>query len=291
MREACNRYAVEERASSLFHDKVLPLYAGYPGFARIKENFPRMQYYLNLLAQESTIRPGLSLVDLGGGLSPWSALLSALGLRVTLIDDFGGGGGVECGTEEICQTLLSRFQAAGVSICSQDLLMTRLPFADESVDVMTCFQCFEHFQHSSLHLWGEIRRILRPDGIILVATPNSVNLRKRLSVLLGNTNLCSLDEWYYAGNPFRGHVREPTLEELKTLLGWNGFAVQATAGRNFLGQDSLTAGKYFSAKSVLLMWQLLDRLLRLAPTLCSDIHVVGRKTSLPLASTTRGCTA
>ena len=291
MREVCNRYALEEQAGSLFHDKVLPLYAGYPGFARIKENFSRMQFYLSLLAQENLVHPGLQVVDLGGGLSPWSALLSALGLRVTLIDDFGGGGGVERNAEETCRTLLSRFRAAGVSISTQDFLMTRLPFADESVDVVTCFHCFEHFHHSSRQLWGEIRRILRPDGVILVATPNSVNLRKRLGVLLGNTNLCSLDEWYYAGNPFRGHVREPTLEELKTLLGWNGFAVQATAGRNFLGQDSLTTGKYFLAKSVLLMWQLLDRALRLAPTLCSDIHVVGRKTSLPIARIAGGYTA
>ena len=277
MRRVGDQSKLEDHAELLFHEQVLPLYAGCLGQTPVQKNIARVKFFLSLLAREKPVQPGVHLVDLGGGLSPWPVLMRALGLRVTVIDDFAGGGGVEPGEEEMCQTLLTRFRAAGVSIVTQDLLTEPLPCAAETVDVVACFHALEHFHHSPRQLFTEVRRILKPDGIVIVATPNSVNLRKRLSVLWGNTNLCSLDEWYDTEGPFRGHVREPTLEELKTLLTRNGFAVQTAAGRNFLGQDSLITGPRGSTRGTRLLWSVLDRLLRVVPTLCSDLHVVGKK--------------
>lgn len=46
-----------------------------------------------------------------------------------------------------------------------------LPVPDASVDVVTCFEALEHFAEQEAFL-DEVRRVLRPDGVILVSTPD-----------------------------------------------------------------------------------------------------------------------
>ena len=69
-----------------------------------------------------------------------------------------------------------------------------LPFQDNSFDSLVSFQVIEHIQNDRQFLL-EIHRVLRPDGVALITTPN---------------RLMSLSR-----NPW--HVREYTGEELTTL--------------------------------------------------------------------------
>ncbi|MDW8058893.1 MAG: class I SAM-dependent methyltransferase [Thermomicrobium sp.] len=71
----------------------------------------------------------------------------------------------------------------------------RLPFRDESLDVVCCFQVLEHLREPERFL-AEARRVLVPEGILLMTTPN------RSAVLAGL-------------NPH--HVREYDAEGLRRL--------------------------------------------------------------------------
>ena len=143
--------------------------------------------------------------------------------------------------------------------------------------MVTCFHSLEHWHHSPKRLFKEIVRTLKPGGILVIATPNAVNLRKRAFVLLGKSNLPTLNDWYNAGDPvFRGHVREPVIADLEQLMEWNGLKVSRVYGRNFIGRRSkVLAGVPapllgFAARTS-------QAVLQFFPSLCSDIHVVGRK--------------
>ena len=123
----------------------------------------------------------------------------------------------------------------------------------------------------------EIVRVLVPGGLFILGTPNAVNLRKRISLLRGRTNLGTLDEFYHEGFPeFRGHVREPTVQDLRTLCDWNGLKVETISGANFLALHSRT---FESTPAVLrgAYRLMMNHLLPAWPGLCSDIHVVARK--------------
>jgi 2-polyprenyl-3-methyl-5-hydroxy-6-metoxy-1,4-benzoquinol methylase len=49
-----------------------------------------------------------------------------------------------------------------------------IPFGDEEFDVMTAFDVIEHIQpKDTLNMVKEIRRVLKPGGIIIITTPNS----------------------------------------------------------------------------------------------------------------------
>lgn len=107
-----------------------------------------------------------------------------------------------------------------------------LPFADESFDAVTCCQVLEHFTHSHLPLMQEIRRVLRPGGIVEVDVPNAASFRNRSRMLRGkHITYDYLEHYLYAepvlheGRSFYPvrHNREFTRDELGLLLEHGGF--------------------------------------------------------------------
>ena len=75
----------------------------------------------------------------------------------------------------------------------------QIPLGDRSVDVVVSFETIEHHdQHETM--MREIKRVLRPDGLLIISSPN----RKTYSEDLGNHN--------------HFHIKELYLEEFNDLL-------------------------------------------------------------------------
>jgi len=262
------------RCRQLYEKRLRPVLRTIKPLIELDE---RNEFYLWLLGGQRLLRPGKHLVDLGAGLSIFGPMCRAFGMTVTLVDDFGGGGGVELGrtTEEI-RPLEVFEHTFGLNIVRENFLERPLPLPDSSMDVVTCFHSLEHWHHSPKRLFKEIVRILKPGAFVVIATPNAVNLRKRVYGVFGRSSFPALSEWYNDGDPvFRGHVREPTLADLCQLLEWNGFEVIGRHGRNFIGRQS-QALSGLPAPLVSAVGATSQTVLRFFPTLCSDLHVVGR---------------
>lgn len=58
----------------------------------------------------------------------------------------------------------------------------RLPYADGSFDLVTASEVIEHLEHYRRVL-REIFRILRPGGVVILTTPNVLNIKSRLRYL------------------------------------------------------------------------------------------------------------
>lgn len=69
--------------------------------------------------------------------------------------------------------------------------------------------------------------------------PNSVNLRKRISVLLGRTNYSPIEQLYFSTDTYRGHVREYTLSETEYIIKQSGFEVVNSSTFEHLAQSKL----------------------------------------------------
>ena len=238
----------------------------------------RTEFYLRLVHETGNLTAGRHLLDLGPGLYPFGAIVRAIGMDVTLVDDFGGGGGVDAHNADPTRKVIDIWKNnLGIRVVELDFVAHPLPIDSASVNVITCFHSLEHWHHSPKRLFREISRVMKPGGFLIIATPNAANLRKRIFVPLGKNIGPTLEEWYHEGDPiFRGHVREPVVRDLHRLLEWNDFEIIATRGRNFIGADSI-ALSFLPKAMVRLLASVSDRVLRFFPTLCSDIHVVGRK--------------
>ena len=207
-------------------------------------------------------RDRLSICDLGGGIGLFSVGCAALGVkRSVLVDDFN-----DSVNHRVGPAVLDLHRSMGVEIHSRDVVSAGIADLDGMFDVITTFESMEHWHNSPKKLFADVMRKLRPGGAFVLGVPNCVNIRKRVSGLLGRNKWSAMAEWYEKPQ-FRGHVREPDVDDLYYIARSMGLQNPRIYGRNWLG--------YFSSNPIVrLVTRIADYPLRLRPQLCSDIALV-----------------
>lgn len=106
------------------------------------------------------------MLDLGAGTGAWAARLSAVGYRVTAVD-----------------LDATAFAAHEVELVTANL---NQPFADwlpnRKFRVVTCLEVIEHVENPR-HLLRQCRKLLGPDGELVITTPNIESIPARLRFL------------------------------------------------------------------------------------------------------------
>jgi SAM-dependent methyltransferase len=103
-----------------------------------------------------------------------------------------------------------------------------LPWKPGSFDVATIVNVIEHLHVSPREILNFAGVYLKPGGLLIVAMPNSVNLRKRLDVARGRSNYTPVKGFYDFIGFWPGHVREFTLGETAQIVQWTGFEIVGT---------------------------------------------------------------
>lgn len=147
--------------------------------------------------------------------------------------DIGAGRGelVEWITQEfsvrprVCDYTAKLLRVPGLDVDVADLNTEPLPFDDDRFDLVTCTEVIEHLEHYRRTL-REIFRVLKPDGLFVLTTPNVLNLRSRIRYLLfgffslfGPLHLRE-SERYLTG----GHINPVSLFYVAHALSDAGFA-------------------------------------------------------------------
>ena len=89
----------------------------------------------------------------------------------------------------------------------------QLPFRDHSFDVVFAGELIEHVLDVGL-LLKEVKRVIRPDGEIVLTTPNLASLGRRLLLLVGKDPLTNI-KWFSGAGHLRYFVKETLLRLLK----------------------------------------------------------------------------
>jgi SAM-dependent methyltransferase len=116
----------------------------------------------------------LDIVDIGGGLSGLQFVLAAAGHRVVNVDPGAHDGSIWGFTPESHASLARVFKAP-VRLLPVTLAEASLP--DQSADVVMSISVLEHLERQELMRTArEIRRVLRPDGKVVLTIDLFLNL-------------------------------------------------------------------------------------------------------------------
>ena len=203
-------------------------------FEKVRSHFP-FEDYINAITYfhtksiiKSIIRSvppsakDLRLLDIGCGPMEKTAIFSQLGFSCFSVDDLQDPWHRK---DDNVTKILQFANKFGIDFHLQSRGDYSIPFEKRSFDIVTSIEVIEHLHASPKAFIEHAGEYLKPGGIIVFTTPNSVNLRKRLSVLLGKTNYPPIKQFYFSGKTWRGHVREYTLDELAWCLEEAGFQV------------------------------------------------------------------
>jgi SAM-dependent methyltransferase len=216
-----------------------------------------------ILEQAGWVDGSASVLDIGGGHGLFPALVAARGARVVVADSFADVDDVKR------QQVAEHYASLGVETQFVDAVREALPFEDSTFEAATSFDAMEHFHHSPRGLFDEIRRVAKPGAKFVLGVPNAVNVRKRVAVPLGRSNWAHFEDWW-CPEVFHGHVREPTVADLKRIGEYLELSDARIVGRNWLGYRGGVAKRVIT--------RLADYPLRTRPSMCANLYLIG---SLP----------
>ncbi|CAN5582375.1 hypothetical protein BH23CHL2_BH23CHL2_35200 [soil metagenome] len=116
---------------------------------------PLMHGFFSEVLEQLDIRPGLTLLDVGCGSGIATALAAERGASVSGLD----------ATPELLD--FARQRVPGADFQTDD--MERLPYPDDSFDLVTGFNSFQYAANPVKAL-AEARRVARPGGSVVIAT-------------------------------------------------------------------------------------------------------------------------
>lgn len=241
----------------------------YPTALRrfLAPSIPRCAWHIDLVRDAVGARA--TVVDVGGAVSLFAPGCAAIGMKTILIDDqFDDPYDREVGAakrEAVARVIKPR----GVLVMRRDIGVDGVGVPSESADAFTSFGVIEHLNRSPKAALHEMWKGLRPHGLLLVGAPNCANIRKRVSAVRGRSKWSRMADWYERA-VFRGHVREPDVEDLLYIARDLGVKKPKILGRNWMGVESPRRFVHVAA-------EVADRALRLRPQLCSDIYLLARK--------------
>ena len=121
-------------------------------------------------------------------------------------------------------------QNLGVKVLSCDVENETLPIPDGQYDAVIFFEIFEHLRIDPIFTMKEVLRILKPNGILLLSSPNLKSINGLKNYLLRDRAYSCCGDIYSEFMKLEtlghmGHVREYTITEVTDFLRKIGFEI------------------------------------------------------------------
>ena len=180
-------------------------------------------YFVELLGRVADVAaPGDRLLEIGSAPCQFTLLLDRAGFDVT---------GIDVDPDRVAP-MIDRYD---LDVRRCDVERDDLPVESNSVDVVLATELLEHLRIDPLHALREFRRVLRPDGVLYLVTPNQYEIGAVWRFLRGEG---AISHAHYEFSKLErlghmGHVREYAPADVRGLLREEGFRIERHAFSNF----------------------------------------------------------
>lgn len=177
--------------------------------------------YINDLAIINEYYTDGEILEIGSAPYHLTFLLKSSGYRVTGIDIDP-------------QRQSSFIKDAELNIVKCDIENEPLPFEENSFKYIIFNEIFEHLRINPIQTLREINRVLHPDGVFVISTPNLYGLRNVVNLLLGKGFDNPYEEFLKIETiQHMGHVRVYSVKQMKVFLLNTGFTPLKTQIKTF----------------------------------------------------------
>jgi 2-polyprenyl-3-methyl-5-hydroxy-6-metoxy-1,4-benzoquinol methylase len=214
-------------------------------FLELREEFPFGKEYVEhkrdkyrLIATQVTrmCPAGAEVLSVGSGPCDLEAILCKLGFKITAIDDLNDQWHV-IGNNR--QRIIDFAEKLGMRFLMQPMNGGAL---QQDFDAALLIDVIEHMHDSPRALLNYTLSSLKPNGLLIIETPNAIALHKRLRLLFGKTPLVDANFIYWNVGEFRSHVREYSPSELRRILSNHYLdTVQITTNNLMFNEESAGA--------------------------------------------------
>ncbi|HOI30225.1 MAG TPA: class I SAM-dependent methyltransferase [Melioribacteraceae bacterium] len=149
----------------------------------------------------------IKILDVSAGFAIPSRVLQKMGYNISVTDS------PEIAGHKICELHSKRFNYTPINNLETD----ELPFDENSYEVIMWLATIEHIQNSPRRILDWFYRILKPGGILIIDTPNILDLKKRLTFLCGSSFMPDI-KYIFHQKYHSGHHREYTREDLEYVI-------------------------------------------------------------------------
>ena len=175
-----------------------------------------------IINQCKNINSNMKAIDIGGGIGITSSILK----RLTDVDidivDFHVLEEDAFSMKKSAAQVQAFYEKEGIGFKAADFERDKLPYEDNSLDIILCEHVIEHLKNPK-NILSECMRCLKKDGIFWCSTPNAFYLPKRVVFLKGKSPMPPIEVYYEQGLKFTDHIREYSLDELKKVIRLAGF--------------------------------------------------------------------
>lgn len=152
------------------------------------------------------------------------------GLEFSLVNYFGGD------THQAMQRVSfpgfdADAQAINFAYHNANLELTKLPFESNTFELVVFCEVLEHLTTDPLHAMLELKRVLKPEGRLILTTPNAARLENVTAFVEGR----NIYDPYSKYGAYGRHNREYTRHELIQLLRHCGFEPESCYTANVHG--------------------------------------------------------
>lgn len=152
------------------------------------------QDFLELMAKRWNLSDVRTLLDVGCGQCHWTRIVSQFlpkGAEVTAVDS-------DPKWAKESEKLQEFFAEREISFRVEQADVLDLPFADHSFDAVTCQTVLIHIKNP-LEALREMKRVLKPGGILFCAEPNNLTHSALKDSIIADFEVDELIEWFTFG--------------------------------------------------------------------------------------------